>query len=125
MGEGFFIEIEYEVYKNIKDALIQIMFFTATKELLMLSAETDKKPSLKNYTVGKYKLTVKIPGFLFNTNNYHCEISIQKPFIKDLDRKKDIPFEVINEGDYKKLYKQWEKLGSLSSLSLDYNTDKI
>jgi lipopolysaccharide transport system ATP-binding protein len=98
--EELFFEIEYEVYTPIKKALLCAFFFQSQdKNLYLISTETDNKKSLneslRDFEIGKYKTTIKIPSFIFTPNIYHCDISIQRPFQSYYaDNKQDIYFEI-------------------------------
>jgi len=124
LGENFYIDIEYIIDKKIDKSLIQFIFFNENNDLILLSNETDKNPSLKEYHTGKYKLSVKIPAFLFNTGSYFFNVSIQRPFMEKFDQKENIGFEITASGEYQRLYNKWEKLGNMATI-LEYSTKNI
>lgn len=96
LDENFYIEVEYTIKKNISQALLCVSFFTASHTHILLSTETDSNPSARDFYEGKYRTVVKVPAHLFNVGNYNFDVSIQFPFIKEIDVKRGIPLEIID-----------------------------
>ncbi|MEI6296585.1 MAG: ABC transporter ATP-binding protein [bacterium] len=122
VDENFSIEIEYLIKEPLPKALICVLFYGVSGELILHSSETDGSPCLKDYQPGVYKTTIEVPKNLLNINQYYIEVSLQKPFVEYVDLKKNLSFEITDANNYRLDYR-WKKMGKLSSI-LNYKTIK-
>lgn len=119
INECCYVEIEYEIKKTINHAVLALVIYSITEELLLVTTEGDKSGKSKTYEKGKYKGLVTIPPFLFNVGNYYFDVSIQNPFVEYFDLKKNIGFEIINASNPKHKILKGNNLGKISTI-LDY-----
>lgn len=124
LNENFFIEIDYVIRKPIENALTTVTFLDNGDSILLLSTETDKKPSLQNYDVGSYTTVVEVPPYLFNVGQYSIELAIQYPFISNIDLVRGINFEISDiEGGQSSIFRG-KHLGKIATI-LKHETKKI
>jgi lipopolysaccharide transport system ATP-binding protein len=123
VNENFSVEAEYEIKEALNNALLCVLFYNFSGELILHSSETDNEPRLKNYQPGIYRTTIKIPNNLFNIGKYYIEVSLQKPFIEYYDLKKNIGFEITDANGYK-LDSRWKEMGKISTI-LNYSTTQL
>ena len=124
IDKPFYIEVDYTVKKPVLQALFCVHFFTSNNNLIVLSSETDKNPSLRDFHIGKYKTVLKIPAHLFNVGNYYFEASVQIPFIKYLELKRNIPFEILDIPNSRVKIFDNSILGAFAPI-FEYDTKKI
>ncbi len=98
MNKNFIIDIEYVVFRVSPDVMLNCIFFK-DDDLLLNWSDADNMGTLLEYKPGTYKTSVSIPHSIFNTGYYSLEISIKRPGVEFIDRKLNIPFEIINNGD--------------------------
>jgi len=122
ISENFFIEIEYDVSRVSKNALLSVMFYTEG-DLLLLSSESDKNARLLNYMPGTYKTTISIPSFLFNVGTYHFDVRFHRPGLELVDHKQNIHFEILDIDNPKSIIFHGHHMGKIASI-LDYQTIK-
>lgn len=120
ISQKFFIQAEYEIFKQVDATLFSVLFFSSNN-LLLKSSESDKTKKLKTYPPGKYTTTVEIPAFLLNIGNYSFSVIIHKPCVEPLDYKKDIGFEIMDIDNPKSLIFKGASEGQIASI-LDYQT---
>jgi hypothetical protein len=75
--------------------MLSLSFFGGG-ELLLNSSDADEKGELQNYEAGIYKTRIHIKAPLFNSGYYYMEVSLKLPGIEWLDRKQNIPFEIVH-----------------------------
>ncbi|MDP3043283.1 MAG: ABC transporter ATP-binding protein [bacterium] len=122
INENLFIEIEYQINKDIENALLSVVF-NFEGNMLLVSSPSDTNGELINFNAGNYITTVEIPKFLFNVGHLTCDISItkQKPCIEFLDRKQDVSFEILNVKNPRANIFGGKNFGKISSI-LNYET---
>jgi lipopolysaccharide transport system ATP-binding protein len=123
LNEKFYIEIDYIIRKQIKDAILTITFYDNNDSALLLSTETDKNPSLKNYDMGSYTVKIEVPPYLFNVGQYYFDISIEYPFISNIDLVRGINFEISDIENGRSGIFRGKNIGRIATI-LDYKTKK-
>ncbi|MFA4942878.1 MAG: ABC transporter ATP-binding protein [Patescibacteria group bacterium] len=124
IDECFYIEVEYDVKQEINQAILALVLYSVSGELLFMTTENDRTGETRKYEVGKYKALVAIPSFLLNVGNYYFDISIQDPFVEYFDLKKNVNFAIINSNNPKNKILKGNNLGFISTI-LDYKLEKI
>jgi lipopolysaccharide transport system ATP-binding protein len=124
LDERSYIEIEYNIRKTVASALLCLHFFTLDNTLLLMSSETDDKPRLLDYKPGKYRALIEIPPFIFNVGNFTFDASIQQPFVKYFDHKRNIPLRVVDSMHNSRLKFSNNAALGLLSVRLNYSTEK-
>jgi len=123
INQNFTIKINYEVFKEIKGAVISVFFYSG-EDLLLLSAESDKNAKLKSYAPGEYTTSVSIPSFLFNVGTYYFDVRFHRPSLELIDHKQNISFEILDtENNPKSEIFKGQISGVMASI-LDYRTNK-
>lgn len=125
VGENFFIEINYEIRKSIKNKLLFLYFFYQG-ELLLQSTEGDKTGKYKDYEPGKYRAIVEVPAFLFQIGSISLNIGLKhlSEGKHSIDTVRDINIGIINEKNLREPISGDAFWGKISTL-LDYKTEKI
>lgn len=114
INENFTIEIDFEVFKAIKQSVIYIWFYSQG-EILLSSSNADIDGKLKDFQPGSYTTTIQIPAFLFNHGNYFMDVRVQQPFVEDFDYRLNIPFEVIDAENPRTEIFRGKNLGRIAS----------
>jgi len=125
ISEYFFIEMEYEIYKPIKQKGIFINV-SIQGDLLFSSSSGDKEGKYRDYEPGKYVTKVTMPAFLFQVGIIYFNIHLSnrsdgKNFI---DYVKDLNFEISDRNNPREAIFGSDYLGRISPL-LEYKTEKI
>jgi len=124
VNENFSIEIEYEISRPSKNAVLSVMFY-ADGDILLLSSESDKDALLRNYEPGKYKTTVDIPAHMFNVGIYFFDTRFHRPSVELIDHKQNINFEITDASDNaQSIIFNGYHMGKIANI-LDYKTEKI
>jgi lipopolysaccharide transport system ATP-binding protein len=125
INENLFIEIEYQINKEIKDALLSVVF-NFDGDMLLVSSTADSDGNLTDFKPGVYITKIEVPKFLFNVGQISCDIAItkQKPFLEFLDREQDISFEITNINNPRAQVFDGKNFGKISSV-LNYETKII
>lgn len=121
--ENFHVEVEYEVYRPAKNALLSLVFF-ADGDPLLLSSESDKKAALFDYEPGRYKTFISIPAFLFNVGTMFFDVRLHRPGIELIDYKQRINFEITDGENPRSIVFNGNHMGKIASV-LDFETTKI
>jgi len=124
VSEYFYIKIDFEIYKLVKEKTVFIYFYSKG-EILFLSSEADKEGKYRDYEPGKYTTTVKIPAFLFEAGVLYFDVVIRN--LRDgkgnIDYIRNINIELLNINNPRySIYKDnyWGKLSTI----LEYSTEK-
>jgi len=121
--ESFSIDIEYEISRPAKNAVLSVMFY-ADGDILLLSSESDKDAKLRDYLPGKYKTTVEVPASLFNVGIYYFDTRFHRPGIELIDHKQNINFEITDaENNPQSIIFNSNHMGKIATI-LDYKTEK-
>lgn len=124
VGEAFTVEIELEVRKQLDNKML-FLYFSHHEELLLFSSEGDSIGKYKNYAPGKYKVTVKVPSFLFQIGMIFLSVRLQYLSGADVvDSIADIGIEITNEKNPREPVFGDNYWGKISTI-LDYKTEKI
>ena len=123
INDGFSIQIEYEVYREMKNAVLSVMFLHEGNFILNTSSG-DREAKLQTYAPGKYVSTIIVPPSLFNVGYYQMRISLQRPSVEQIDLKTNISFEVIDVDNPRGAIYNNSYTGVIG-VQLDYKTDKI
>jgi lipopolysaccharide transport system ATP-binding protein len=124
VNEEFSINIEYEVLRPAKNAVLSVMFYS-DGEILLLSSESDKDAKLRDYIPGKYKTTVRVPAFLFNVGTFFFDTRFHRPNIELVDHKQNINFEIVDvDNNAQSIVFNGNHMGKIATI-LDYETEKI
>ncbi len=121
--EEFSLDIEFEVFRSAKSALLSAIFY-ADGDPLLLSSESDKKALLFDYEPGIYKTRISVPAFLFNVGTFFFDIRFHRPSIEIIDHKQKINFEIIDGENPRSIVFNGNHMGKISSV-LNFETKKI
>jgi len=95
ISDSFFIKVEFEVFRPVKNTSISVLFYSQGERLLF-SSDFDKTLKLKDYEPGKYVSTLHVPSYLFNVGDFYFDVFIGEPSIVGYDSKRNIPLEILN-----------------------------
>jgi hypothetical protein len=125
VGEKFFIEVDLDIRKPLHEKCIFLHFFYHG-DLLLFSMESDEIGKYNNYEVGKYRVRIEVPSFLFQIGTTFVRISLKH--LRDggvaVDQVSDIGIDIKNEKNPKEPVQGDHYWGKLSTI-LKYKTKKI
>jgi lipopolysaccharide transport system ATP-binding protein len=125
VSENFYIEIEFEARKVLKNKLI-MLDISYHGEKLLFSTEGDMDGKYRDYEIGKYKTLVEIPGFVFQIGIIFITIVLRH--MSDgrggVDKVINIPVEIKNENNPRNPVMGENHFGKISTI-LTYTTEKI
>ncbi|MFA5359787.1 MAG: ABC transporter ATP-binding protein [Patescibacteria group bacterium] len=122
INDGFYVVIKYEVFREMKNAMLSVMF-SHEGNFILNTSSADKEAKLETYAPGKYTTTIAIPPSLFNVGYYSMRISLQRPRVEMIDLKKNIPFEIIDVDNPRGLIYNNAIMGVIA-IPLIYETQK-
>lgn len=123
INDGFSILVEYEVFREMKNAVLSLIFFHEGNILLNTSSG-DKEAQLETYAPGKYTSLITIPPSLFNIGYYNLRVSLQRPGVEHIDIKDNISFEIMDVNNPRAEIYNHVIMGVMGT-PLDYTTKKI
>lgn len=122
ISQPFYIKVDYTFLEPAKDILVSSIFYFG-EEIILYSAESDKKQALNNYEAGEYSTIIKIPAYLFNVGIFYFSFGLQNKF-GYLDAKNRIGFEIIDVDNAKSQFRNNYLIGPMAA-NLDFQTDKL
>lgn len=125
VGEKFFIEVDIDIRKELKQRMI-FLYFYYQGEILLFSTEGDKSGTYNDYEVGSYKTRVEVPAHLFQIGMVILNVALQNlngGAVLD-DRIGDINIEITNENNTRSPIFGDTYHGKISTI-LSYNTKKL
>ncbi len=123
IDEDFSIKIDFKIISPVQGAAIALRFYHQG-ELILRSAQSDTLNHLSDLETGIYSVSVAIPKFLFNAGGYFFDAVIHRPFITDLDLKRNLYFEIQDINNPKNLIYRGPDSGVMASI-LDYRIQKL
>ena len=78
VAKSFYLELEYEVYKEFEDLRVGFRILTADATLILLSIDSDSEEN-KSKRPGYYKMRVPIPGNFLNVGKYFVTVGADIP----------------------------------------------
>ena len=98
-GEGFGIEMTYEVLGPLPPARLTVMLRTADGQLVLGSAETDASPALdRSWTRGVWRSTCLVPGHLLAPGRYLVSVAAPRTDGPPSVHEAVLAFDVTTEG---------------------------
>jgi lipopolysaccharide transport system ATP-binding protein len=76
VSRGFEIEVEHEVRRPVRDALIELWFFGSDGQHIFSVGDFDAEPDLRSQRqTGRFKSRVRIPGNLLNHGSFYLVLN--------------------------------------------------
>ncbi len=98
--EGLSVELEYEVRKALKSAVVAVNIHAADGTHLVSLEDTDREPDLLiERQPGRYSSSVKIPGDWLNSGSYLLRVSCGIPRRLSFDNIEALMFALVETGD--------------------------
>jgi lipopolysaccharide transport system ATP-binding protein len=100
LSEGFDIEIEYEILREIREVHVEFTLWNGKGEQVFISTDVDESSLFAGSvrTQGRYVARCRVPGEYLRFGKYQIDISAGRPLIKVLDSvPKSLSVEVIDD----------------------------
>lgn len=123
ISQEFLTKVEFECREPLENVVLSIIIYSADRDALLYSSESDVSGKLSDYKAGKYTAEIKIPASLFNVGNYSFDIIFHVPNSKMLAEARDVQFEITNVDNPRSVVFQGHIVGKIA-IPLQFEINK-